>query len=84
MIWADAGYSGEPAYRRAYFGHWLLDIIRRCDKGFKVLPRRRVVERTFAWFYQYRRPNKDCEELASSSEGMIHLAMIRLMVRGIA
>ena len=40
IIWADAGYTGELVYGRAYFGHWLLDLIRRCDKGFKVLPRR--------------------------------------------
>ena len=84
IIWADAGYTGELVYWCAYFGGWLLDIIRRCDKGFKVLPRRWVVERTFAWLNQYRRLSKDYEELTSSSEGMIYLAMIQLMVRRIA
>lgn len=51
IIWADGGYTGELVYWCAYFGDWLLDIIRRCDKakGFQVLPRRWVVERTFAW-----------------------------------
>jgi len=83
VIWADGGYSGELVYWCAYFGHWLLDIIRRTDKGFKVLPRRWVVERTFAWLNQYRRLSKDYEELISSSEGMIHLAMIQVMVRRI-
>lgn len=84
IIWADAGYTGELVYWCAYFGRWLLAIIRRCDKGFKVLPRRWVVERTFAWLNQYRRLSKDYEELTSSSEGMIYLAMIQLMVRRIA
>ncbi len=86
VIWADAGYTGELVYWCAYFGHWLLDIIRRCDKakGFQVLPHRWVVERTFAWLNQYRRLSKDYEELTSSGEGMIYLAMIQLMVRRIA
>jgi putative transposase len=40
IIWVDAGYTGELVYGAAYFSGWLLQIIRRCDKGFKVLPRR--------------------------------------------
>ncbi len=85
VIWADGGYTGELIYWCAYFGAWLLDIILRSDKakGFQVLPRRWVVERTFAWLNQYRRLSKDYEELTSSSEGMIYLAMIQLMVRRI-
>jgi putative transposase len=46
-----------------------------------VLPRRWVVERTFAWLGQYRRLNKDYEQLTTSSEGMIYLAMIQLVLR---
>ncbi|MDB4947743.1 MAG: Mobile element protein, partial [Gemmatimonadetes bacterium] len=53
----------------------------RTDKGFKVLPRRWVVERTFAWLGQYRRLSKDYEQLTTSSEAMIYLAMIQLMLR---
>ena len=63
-------------------GAWLLQIIKRTEKkGFHVLPRRWVVERTFAWLGQYRRLSKDYEALTPTSEAMIHLAMIQLMVR---
>ena len=82
LIWADAGYvSSELVHWAAEFGGWLFSIIRRTDKGFKVLPRRWVVERTFAWLGQYRRLSKDYEALTSTSEAMIYLAMIQLMLR---
>ncbi len=51
------------------------------QQGFKVLPRRWVVERTFGWLNQYRRLSKDYEVLPSSSEAMIYIAMTRLMLR---
>ncbi|PZR96621.1 MAG: hypothetical protein DLM69_10775 [Candidatus Chloroheliales bacterium] len=71
MAWL-AGYCG-----------WLLQIVKRNDelKGFKLLPRRWVVERTFGWLGRYRRLNKDYEQLTSSSEAMVYLGMIRLMLR---
>ena len=53
-------------------------------KGFKVLPRRWVVERTIAWISQNRRMSKDYERLAESSEAFIYAAMSRLMVRRLA
>jgi putative transposase len=81
IIWADGGYTGDLVWWAAEFGEWLLAIIRRTDKGFKVLPRRWVVERTFAWLGQYRRLSKDYEVLTTSSEGMIYLAMLQLMLR---
>jgi transposase len=52
--------------------------------GFRVLPRRWVVERTFAWQSQQRRLSKDYERLCATSEAWIYLAMIRLMVRRLA
>ena len=52
--------------------------------GFKVLPRRWVVERTFSWIDQNRRMSKDYERLPESSEAFIYLAMVRLMVRRLA
>ena len=61
---------------------WLLQIVRRSDdvKGFQVLPRRWVVARTFAWLSRYRRLSKDYEYLTASSEAMIYVAMIHLML----
>jgi putative transposase len=50
-------------------------------KGFQVLPRRWVVERTFSWIDQYRRMSKDYERLCASGEAFVYAAMIRLMVR---
>jgi len=56
-------------------------IVKRSDDvtGFKVLPKRWIVERTFSWLGRYRRLSKDYESLPVSSEAMIHLAMINLM-----
>ena len=63
-----------------------LDIVKRSDtaNGFTVLPKRWIVERTFAWLYKYRRLSKDYEYLTDTSEAMIYIAMIHLMVRRIA
>ncbi len=54
------------------------------EPGFKVLPRRWVIERTFSWIDQNRRMSKDYERLPESSEAFIYLAMVRLMVRRLA
>jgi putative transposase len=53
-------------------------------KGFQVLPRRWVVERTFSWIEQNRRMSKDYERLCASGEALVYAAMIRLMVRRLA
>jgi putative transposase len=53
-------------------------------KGFQVLPRRWVVERTFAWLSQNRRMSKDYERLCATAEAFVYAAMIRLMVRRLA
>ena len=86
LVWADGGYAGKLIdWTRETCG-WLLTIIKRTDdvKGFQVLPRRWVVERTFAWLGRYRRLSKDYEGCPESSEALILLAMIHLMVRRLA
>ncbi len=81
-IWADGGYTGALVAWTAKFGQWILDIVKRPSdqKGFSVLPRRWIVERTFGWFAKYRRLSKDYETLPESSEAMIHIAMMNLMI----
>ncbi len=55
--------------------------MRRTETGFKVLPLRWIVERTFAWWNKYSRLSKDYELLPETSESMIYTVMIRLMLR---
>lgn len=68
------------------YGKLRLEIVRRCDKvkGFKVLPRRWVVERTFGWLYKSRRLCRDYEVRLDHSAAMIRLCMIRIMLRRLA
>jgi putative transposase len=82
LIWADGGYEDLVAYVRQHFG-WTLEIVRRLEgtKGFVVLPRRWVVERTFGWLGRYRRLARDYEHTVSSSEAMTYLASIRRMLK---
>ncbi len=85
-IWVDGTYRGTlVAWAVEHLGGILQPVL-RCDdlKGFVVLPRRWVVERTFAWLTQCRRLSKDYERLSSSSEAMMYLAMTRLMLRRLA
>jgi putative transposase len=86
LIWADGGYAGKLVVWVSEFGNWVLEIVRRNDnvKGFTVLPKRWVVERTFGWLNRYRRLSKDYEELEETSESMIYLAMINNMTRRLA
>lgn len=83
LIWADGGYAGKLIEWTWHTGKWILEIVKRSDdvKGFKVLPRRWVVERTFGWLGRYRRMSKDYEQLTTSSENMIYIAMTSLMLR---
>jgi len=86
LIWADGGYAGELVdWVRRVCG-WILEIVKRPEgaKGFVVLPRRWVVERTFGWFNRYRRLSKDYEFHTETSEAMIYVAMIHIMARRLA
>jgi putative transposase len=86
LIWVDGTYRGhllEWVILHCRFR--LRPVLRRDDqKGFVVLPRRWVVERTFAWITQCRRLDKDYETLPESSEALIYFAMTRLMIRRLA
>ena len=68
------------------FRDFVLEIVRRSDKdpGFKVLPRRSVVERAFVWMTRWRRLVRDYETRLDVSEAMIHVAMGSLLLRRIA
>lgn len=83
VILADQIYRGSLALIAKLLGGWKLEIVSRepGTKGFTVLPKRWVVERTFAWLGRNRRLSKDYERLTTTSEAWIHLAMIRLMLR---
>jgi putative transposase len=85
-IWVDGTYRGMLLDWVSDHCWFLLQPILRSDnqKGFVVLPRRWVVERTFAWLTQCRRLSKDYEVLPVSSEAMIYIAMTRLMIRRLA
>jgi putative transposase len=82
LIWAEAGYAGQLVKWVAESLSWVLEIVKRPAQaaGFVLLPRRWVVERSFAWLGRYRRLSKDYEALTTSSEAMIRIAMIQLML----
>jgi putative transposase len=85
-IWADGGYAGKLIDWTKRVGRWTLEIVKRSDKvaGFAVLPKRWIVERTFGWIGRYRRMSKDYEMLIPSSEAMILIVMINVMVHRLA
>ena len=83
----DGGYESEPlqAWCRAWLGV-TLQVVKRSEaaQGFELLPKRWVVERTFAWLGKYRRLSKDYEALPQTSEAWIYVAMLHLMARRLA
>ena len=85
-LWADSGYTGDLIDWAKRKCHLTLAVVTRPadQKGFVLLPRRWVVERTFAWFGRYRRLRKDDEHLAKCSESMVYLASIQLMIHRVA
>lgn len=88
LLWVDGGYSGGG------FAQWVksmrstlkVEVVKRTDDlhGFKVLPRRWVVERTFGWFMRHRRLVRDYERSLNSAEAWGYIAMIRLQLRRLA
>ena len=88
LLWVDGGYSGPE------FASWVktlrpkleVEVVKRCDdrRGFKVLPRRWVVERTFGWLMRQRRLVRDYETSEASAQAWIYIAMIRIQLRRLA
>jgi len=87
VIFGDSAYgrSGLPEWVKDNFG-WILQTILRPVKacGFVVLPKRWIVERTFAWLARYRRHSKDYEKTTASAEAFTYIAMINLMSKRLA
>ena len=87
-LWVDGGYSGPElaAWVRERSPKLDVQVVKRNDsvKGFKVLPKRWVVERTFGWLVQHRRLVRDYEKTEESAEGWIAVALTRVMLRRLA
>ena len=87
VIFADGGYQGEVAATKVSgTGDWRLEIVKRSDqaKGFVVLPKRWLVERTLSWLTRCRRLVRHYEQYLCTSVAFVRIAMIRLMLRRLA
>jgi len=87
LVWVDGGFSGKDFIERIQAKcHLTLEVVKRSDEanGFVLLPRRWVVERTFAWLGNYRRLSKDYEYSLFSADTSIYAAMTHLMLRRLA
>jgi putative transposase len=85
-IWADGSYRGDFSEWVKRLCGWTGEVALRSDdaQGFHVIPKRWIVERTFAWLLNFRRLNKDYEYHPCNTIAMIYAAMVRLMVRRLA
>ena len=86
-VFADGGYAGEKLQDALEdLGDWTIEIVKRSDvaKGFVLLPRRWVVERTFAWLNRNRRLAKDVEATIESAISWLYIASVKLMSRRLA
>ena len=86
-VFADGGYAGKKLKAAlGRMGKWTIQIVKRSDKakGFEVIPRRWVVERTFAWLSRNRRLAKDFERTIESATAWLFIASVQLLARRIA
>jgi len=86
LVFADGGYTGRLiAYARQVL-RIAVEVVAKPEgqRGFAVLPRRWVVERTFAWLVRWRRLDRDYERLPEHAEAMVKWAMVGLMARRLA
>ena len=88
LLWVDGGYTGDifAKWVKALRAKLAVEVVKRSDdvQGFRVLPRRWVVERTFGWLMFQRRLVRDYERTLSSAEAWIYIAMIRIQLRRLA
>jgi putative transposase len=86
LVWADGGYAGTLLTWALATVGVVVEIVKRPAEtaGFAVLPKRWIVERTFAWLGRSRRLSKDYEGLSATSETWIRIAMIHLMLKRLA
>ena len=87
LLWADSGYNAHQVDAAvAKVPSLRIEIVKRSDdmKGFVLLPRRWVVERTFSWFGRNRRLAKDWENLAATLQAFVALASIQIAIRRLA
>jgi transposase len=85
LVWADAAYAGRLLpWAAATLGLRVAVVRRRLAHAFEVLPRRWVIERTFAWLSRYRRTVRDYERLPAHHQAMVQWAMITIMTRRLA
>jgi putative transposase len=87
VVFADSAYgrNGLPSWVKETFGWVLQSVLRPVGvKGFVILPKRWIVEPTFAWIARCRRHSTDYERNPESSEAMIYITMIQLMLRRLA
>ena len=85
-IWVDQGYKAHFVEWAQAVRDWAVEVVKRPEgvEGFQFLPRRWVVERTFAWLGRCRRLSKDDEGLPETSEAWLRVAMIHLMLKRLA
>jgi transposase len=83
-LFADGAYDRRQMLDKATFLDFVVEIVRRTDKGFIILPRRWVVERTFGWITRYRRLVRDYESRLDVSEAMIYAGMASSILRRIS
>ena len=87
LIWVDGGYEGVEFSQWVMDTYrWIMETVKRSDsrKGFVLLPKRWVVERTWGWLNWCRRLSKDYEVLPETSEAFIYIAMTRLLLKRLA
>ena len=87
LVWVDGGYRGSNFLRWAMDTlAWIVHVVLRPQeaKGFVLLKKRWIVERTFGWWRWSRRLVQDYEQLPENAEAMLHIAMIRIMLRRLA